>query len=409
MATSVILKQSFGPEDLSVSMVDSLPDEGGSITHLLAWLGHSRGTGVVEVHHPDGTASHLHVISGVLQVIMSAHWDAGVDLADRLVESGDLQPEDLDSVFEEVHRTKAHISLVLFKRRLLGAPEIARMLRRGRMGFLERLCSPGELRVAFEDRDEGLRKDPAPLDLIEALVFLYRRALDRYTLHDLGPLLEPYQRLYPATSDRVKDLFGGKDLEFVTEQCDGNSSIRILLKNANISNHQAGRLLMLLLSFGLCALRETPLSIDPNADIRVALVERLRGIRSGNWFDILGVHWTTHADEIERKHAEEMNRYRAYADRKGLDQELRDQIHLVLKKVDEAHAILSKSESRSAYRKEFYTERQHEFSAEFLFQQSELHQLKNNYKMARRLLECSIELSSNAKYSQALRNLKWKA
>jgi hypothetical protein len=111
-----------------------------------------------------------------------------------------------------------------------------------------------------------------------------------------------------------------------------------------------------------------------------------------NAFDVLHIHWTALGPAIQKAHQETLQQWQNLPIPDGQKKEAQEVIRTILKKIDEAFALLSDDRQRHSLRDKIIESSQRTFSAELLRQHAEMYLFRGDRAQAKLYIEMALDL-----------------
>jgi tetratricopeptide (TPR) repeat protein len=214
--------------------------------------------------------------------------------------------------------------------------------------------------------------------------------------------IKPYMNQYVIK--RSKTEFDPLSLNFqLPEQrlyekvIDGSLTIKQIIEESQMDPQLVSQLIYALIATKLVELRDRPATGSDEDQLLEDLKSRLSLSRKGDFFDCLGIHWTSVGWKVQEGW-EKIQRF--YGPDSKYQQSGVDEIMNAAKDIydfgKKAYEVLINDQRRVEYRKEIFNETKLMLSSDLQYQQAESQLLwKEDYRHAIEILESAAELAPN--------------
>ncbi len=396
-------------QDLRVPVPESLdsPDrlDGASFLSLVAWLGARKATGAARVHLAQGRRFTLGVAQGSLLSIEEEGRPFADETVAWLVQQRLVTPTQLEAA--RANPSGKPLMQALFEMRFCTPQNLVEALKATKERLLKVLCEPGQGTFAWQDGATPRRSDPVVVDLptfvVETLRLLTRGAY----ASDMDPLLQDVQGRYVYRTDALSPaacglLFQDKEQKVLDLVADGTVTLKEGIAMSLLSRTQTDRLFLIAAFLGLVEFRLQGLPKGGIEALETRLKSDLERLKTDDYFQRLGLHWTTHP-----KHYDDA--YRKMLDRWGPAASVRRHSPRCAEIADQAQELMDQAYNairipllRNRYRMERFGKETLKFGTDFLYKQAHLALFREDWELAQEIIESALDVVPRTEF-QALR------
>lgn len=326
--------------------------EEADIEQIVRELADLDGYGFLEIADGDQTIQYVLHYGKLIDVRRDPPVDTEQRLIDELVDGGWVDDEEVEraGVLASIHDIPVQDALVDMD--CLGLEDLLDGIRRRLREDLDELWSrtTGEARLFLLDRRPPLRLRRSSIDLVEHLVARIRRRVARWP----DDRLQAFRRDVEGSRVRRPDAppfdverlgLNNRERRFVRQILDEPRSMFELDRISNLNGDETLRLLMVLDQLEMLERCEQSRR-RPEHD----KIEELHAtLDRTDHFEVLGVHWSAHGEEIEEAYRELRELLDVPDD---VHRQFEDEIEELREAASKARAVLSDPESRRRYRDE---------------------------------------------------------
>jgi hypothetical protein len=272
------------------------------------------------------------------------------------------------------------------------------------------------------------QEPPSKADLVVTsglgILAKYCRALfEHTTTAEIEDLLQPCMaRVLTRTPgmDVQSPVLGlqPKEIRFIEITVDGKRTISESITGSPLGRLASLRIIAFGVAVGFLRYKEggrpaQPREVRPATDgrgfgsVQRTLEEEVKLMKSQNYFDVIGVHWSAHYRSFAAAYQKLRTRYDlTRAELKDAPPNVLKLAKEALDIIEAAYRTLSHEETRIAYRKRLFDQTEREYSADMLVKQGEVLLLRGDRIGSIEALETAVELSPTARNRQLLANAR---
>ena len=383
-----------------------------SLPTLLAWIGSRRASGSLVVSARDGRVFDVSVSSGSLGLIERRGESVLTRAVEQLVASKAIDP--LLATRAEQVAVASGRSLVQVLLEMDACPPrlIVDGIREVKQAVLDELLAPGETRYEWAEGAPPRHKaDPVTLDVMLTLMNLLRHRMRMSYSQDLDPLLAPWMQRFPVKSPILTPpvasaCLDDKERRVLDQLADGSLSLREVFTMSLLSRTMTSRMFVACTFLGLVDYREKAVPKGGPEVVEAEVRKAFERIQHEDYFDRLGIHFTTHPAEIMPAYKKVLDRWGPGSIVRNVSPEATELCDRIVDLVEEAARTLVSPEARHRYRNATFGEQKVAFSAEFLYKQAHMAIFRNEMNNAIALLEAAIDCLPHAVFLRVLEKVK---
>lgn len=234
----------------------------------------------------------------------------------------------------------------------------------------------------------------------------FRQHLERFSYSDIMSALKAEANVPLETTPMLESQISAlrltpKELRYLQTGVDGQRSLVEALTGSPLGRLATARLIAVGLASGVLQLAQSaPLRTQRKRDasaIRRRAETKIHQLRSANYFEALGLHWSAHPRTYRRAYEAAKSKLKAEFSDAGEDEggtSYRAQADALL---DTAYETLSDRNQRSAYRRQLFDATDREYKADMLVKQGEVALMRGDRIQAVELLETAVELDPSSR------------
>ena len=365
----------------------------------------------------DKESLAIYVHEGSVAFVDSRPWNEEHALGRIFINQKKLTDTQVREAVERAKKERRPLGKTLLSMGLVNANALVLALREQSRLKIEPVFSWSTGSFDFQPwQDPPVRADLVLTSGQGVQVKFVRNAFEHMTSPEIEELLSPsLSRVVQLTgeSDPTSPLyaFQPKELRFLQAWIDGKRDLSNTVTGSPIGRLASLRLIGFGLSMNMLKFTDGkraagPRSLQPRkvtdglgyTAMKRALDEDLRMLRSQNFFDVLGIHWSAHFRSFPEAYKKAKARFDVT---KGELREAPPPIIALAKEalgiLENAYKKLSNEDERIQYRKKLFDQTEREYSADMLIKQGEVLSLRGDRNGAIEAFETAVELAPNSR------------
>lgn len=302
----------------------------------------------------------------------------------------------------------------LYAAKACAASDVVDALRGVRESLLEEALRPGTVAYAWLADAPVQRPDPVGVDLVAYAASGVRAATRTSYAQDMEPLLEHHMGRYVWPTERLTPLLAGtvlsdKERKVLEVAADGTSTLHDAVAMSLLTRTQTARLFALCTFLGFVDYRVQGLPKGGVEALESELKGTLERIKGEDFFQRLGVHWTTHPKHYEAAWRKMLERWGPGAAVRRHSEFCGAKAAEILELMDEAYRTIANARTRSEYRVTRMGPDTIRFGTDFLFKQAHLAAFREDWPLAQEIIESAIDILPRPDFREFLEAVLIKA
>jgi len=361
---------------------------------LLATLGVEKASGRLFVRDTEG-ALEIHVLGGMAIRVEVPDVPFESLIARWLTEQGIASPE-----AQEKSRQKhpgAPLLQALYQDGFCGAQDLVAALRSIREDLLGRFTVAGTATYTWTPGTPPRRPDPVGVDLVLFSANSLRTMTRTAYAQDLDGILNPFFGRYVFPSPRMtpallRAILQEKERTVLEQVVDGTATLKEAISQSLLTRIQTARLFLLCTFLGLLEFREQGLPKGGIEQLEQELKTELERLKGVDFFQRLGLHWTTHPRHYGDAWRKMATRYGPESPIRGYSPKCADLAAQLFSLCEEAYRTLSDPASRRSYRLDRFGPEVLRFGCDFLYKQAHISAFREEWDLALETIESALDV-----------------
>jgi hypothetical protein len=242
------------------------------------------------------------------------------------------------------------------------------------------------------DDNVDRRSHALPRVALNALRVLLRNTQADDLANAIGKRLD----LAPVVRDDRRAMLNwlalpARDRRFIDRQLDGTTTAKYVVNHGGMGRPGALQLLAMLHIFDVFEWQAA--ASETRTSPRQSVLEKAQDLEAAQYFDVLGVHFSALAPDIDSAYRTRMEEYRAAG---AYDELAPEACEIIRKRVEHAYKCLSDPERRSAYRRMTFPDYDWDALSHLEAQRSESLAMRGEARQARHSEQSARELKRSA-------------
>ncbi|HOU52737.1 MAG TPA: hypothetical protein PLQ97_02270 [Myxococcota bacterium] len=374
---------------------------------LLATLGVQKSSGRL-FYRDTGGSIEIHVQGGMAIRVEVPDVPFESLIARWLTEQGIASQE-----VQEKSRTRhpgAPLLQALYQDGICGAEDLVGALRSIREDLLGRFAAPGSATYSWAAGTPPRRPDPVGVDLVLFAANSLRTMTRTAYSQDLDGILSPFLGRYVFPSPRmtpalVRAILQEKERLVIEQVVDGTSTLKEAISQSLLTRIQTSRLFLLCTFLGLLEFREQGLPKGGIEQLEKELKTELERMKSVDFFQRLGLHWTTHPRHYDDAWRKMASRYGPESPVRGYSPRCAELAAQLYDLCQEAYRTLSDPAARRVYRVDRLGPEVLRFGCDFLYKQAHISAFREDWDLALETIESALDVVERPDFVELRRQI----